>query len=401
MIKDAKIIIGANFGDEGKGLMTDYMCSKCEKPIVVRFNSGPQAGHTVERKDGSRHVYGHFGAGSTIGAPTFLSEYFVVNPLLYFKELESLISLGVSPKVYVDKTCLVTTPYDMIINQLIETIRNENRHGSCGLGFNETIERSKVNKYKITIGDIVSGDFKNKLLSIRDEYLPIRLKELGVDSIPYDFKEIIINDGLLNNFIQDSKRFYNNIVIADINSICKQFQTIVFEGAQGLMLHQNYKYFPHVTRSNTGVENVIDLINKLDCSFNEIEAVYITRSYLTRHGAGPLENELFGKVYDSIEDKTNIPNEFQGSLRFAPLDINVLSNNINFDFSKSKCSNIKKSIAITCLDQIDNNNAKYIVNGKLKESTTECFVEDMISMVKPEHCYLSFGPCRENVIVKK
>lgn len=401
MLKKAKIIIGANFGDEGKGLMTDYMCSKSENPIVVRFNSGPQAGHTVERKDGRRHVYGHFGAGSMVGAPTFLSEYFVVNPLLYFKELESLLNLAIIPKVYADKNCLVTTPYDMMINQLIETIRDDGRHGSCGLGFNETIERSKHEDYKITVENILCEDFKSKILAIRDDYLPKRLSKLGIDFIPSNFNEIITSNDLLDNFIIDANRFYNDITISDINTVCDDFETIIFEGAQGLMLHQSYKYFPHVTRSNTGIENVVDLIGKLNCDFDEIEAVYITRSYLTRHGAGPLENECFRKLYDGIVDNTNIPNEFQGSLRFAPLDLNVLTDNINFDFAKSKLINMKKSIAITCLDQIDNNKAKYIVDGHLKESSADMFVDNVLSVVQPERCYLSFGACRENITVKK
>lgn len=85
-MKEVKVIIGANFGDEGKGLMTDYFCNKCDNPIVVRFNSGAQAGHTVVTPDGNRHVFGHFGSGTFNNTPTFLSKYFVVNPLSFLKE---------------------------------------------------------------------------------------------------------------------------------------------------------------------------------------------------------------------------------------------------------------------------------------------------------------------------
>ena len=69
-MKNIKVVIGANFGDEGKGLMTDYFASKSNKSLVVRFNGGGQAGHTVTTKDGRRHVFHHFGSGIFAGADT-------------------------------------------------------------------------------------------------------------------------------------------------------------------------------------------------------------------------------------------------------------------------------------------------------------------------------------------
>jgi adenylosuccinate synthase len=95
----ARVVIGANFGDEGKGLLTDYLCAQ-GAGMVVRFNGGANAGHTVVTPDGKRHVFSHFGSGSFCDVPTFLSPYFVCNPVLFFHELETLHKLGVSPTVY-------------------------------------------------------------------------------------------------------------------------------------------------------------------------------------------------------------------------------------------------------------------------------------------------------------
>ena len=177
-MKEVKVIIGANFGDEGKGVMTEYTCRTSEKPIVIRFNSGSQAGHTVVTEDGIRHVFGHFGSGTFCNVPTYLSKYFVVNPLTFLKERDELIRKGANPIVYVDDECLITTPYDMLINQIVETSRGNNRHGSCGLGFNETLVRNRNTKYQLKIKDLGDKDIRVLLLKIGNEYINSRLEEL-------------------------------------------------------------------------------------------------------------------------------------------------------------------------------------------------------------------------------
>lgn len=88
----ARAVIGASFGDEGKGLVTDYLCAIQGAGIVVRFNGGAQAGHTVVTPDGLRHVHHHFGSGTLWGTPTFLSQFFIVNPIAFLAELLERLS---------------------------------------------------------------------------------------------------------------------------------------------------------------------------------------------------------------------------------------------------------------------------------------------------------------------
>lgn len=412
-MKEVKVIIGANFGDEGKGLMTDYFCNKCDNPIVVRFNSGAQAGHTVVTPDGNRHVFGHFGSGTFNNTPTFLSKYFVVNPLSFLKELNELREKGVNPQIYVDDECLITTPYDMIINQIVEVFRGKNNHGSCGLGFNETLVRNSKDGFKLKVKDILDMNLNQTkvyeiLMNIKNHYVTERLKELRVNNIDNEFKSILENNNLIFNFIEDIKKFIKNIKIISFKEINRNFTTLIFEGAQGLMLHENYKYFPHVTHSKTGIENVIEILNEVYSEFSNevknkvnIEVIYITRSYLTRHGAGPLPGELNYAPYNKIVDLTNIPNRFQGCLRFALLDLDLLNENIYNDFSKAINSgyNIRKSVAITCLDQIDTS-AKYILKKEFKEDNISNFIDDIINKINPYKCYLSSGASREKIQIK-
>ncbi|MEJ2125462.1 MAG: adenylosuccinate synthetase, partial [Alphaproteobacteria bacterium] len=137
-VPEAKAVIGAAYGDEGKGLITDALVASCgAAATVVRFNGGAQAGHTVTLPDGRRHVFHHIGSGTLAGAPTFLSRFFVANPILLATEIANLAAMGFTPSIAIDPDAPVTTPFDMMINQFAETARGSGRHGSCGLGFGE------------------------------------------------------------------------------------------------------------------------------------------------------------------------------------------------------------------------------------------------------------------------
>ena len=187
--KHAIAVIGANLGDEGKGLTTDYYCSAlgAEQSLVIRYNGGAQAGHTVEDPSSIRHVFGHFGSGTLIGSPTYLSEFFVTNPVLFNQEHEKLVSQNINPIIFIHPDCPVTTLYDMTINQLIENRRGKKAHGSCGVGFGETLARDEYNnsEFKITVSDLKNIELlKYKLNCIYEKWIPIRLKQLGINKLP-------------------------------------------------------------------------------------------------------------------------------------------------------------------------------------------------------------------------
>jgi adenylosuccinate synthase len=307
----ARVVIGANFGDEGKGLVNDYLCSQ-GAGIVVRFNGGAQAGHTVVTPAGERHVFRHIGSGTFLGVPTFLSQFFVCNPILFFEEREQLIKLGFHPEMYAHPDCLITTFMDMLINQFKETKRGNKRHGSCGIGFHETIVRSNLPELKITMSDLWNGGkrLESQLAEICGKYAQFRMGE------KFDSEQAI------GEFISCCQHFAECVNPLGIGQ-CKD---PVFEGAQGLLLSQdNKEFFPHVTHSFTGMKNVRVLCAQ--AGITEPEIYYVSRTYLTRHGAGPLPQEDAGLKY---EDDTNYPTRFQGSLRFAPLD-NALNNRCSED----------------------------------------------------------------------
>lgn len=324
----ARAVIGASFGDEGKGLIVDYLCATQGADAVIRFNGGAQAGHTVVTPDGRRHVFQHVGAGAYRGVPTYLSQFFVVNPILLRGELAALARLGVDATIYAHPECLVTTFADMLINQTLERRRGADRHGSCGVGFNETIERSRLPELKITLADLWNGGkrLEAQLAEICSKYAEWR------------------TGAPVPNFEAMAEAYRRECaLVADILQPAGMvFGDPIFEGAQGLLLDEDNKAFhPHVTRSKTGMHNV----RKLAAigGFRELEAYYVTRTYVTRHGAGPLPGEDPALRF---VDETNQPNEFQGELRFAPLDAGELIARCRAD-----CQDAKFHLAVTHCDQ--------------------------------------------------
>lgn len=352
------IVIGANYGDEGKGLMVDYLVRTNDASIVVRHNGGAQAGHTVVLPDGRRHVCQHFGAGTLAGAATYLSEHFVSNPILFVQELAKLQALGCAPKVHVHAYSVVTTPWDMMLNQAIEKYRVRTTgagHGSVGVGINETIRRSEYDRHTLYVGDFVnstSASILDKFRSIINRWVPFRLQEVGVpleSTEAVAIEELCMNENVMFAFFSDCRKFLDNVQIVYSDKEVLSGQTVVFEGAQGLALDQNNKEnFPHVTRSNTGVANALRIC--ASAGLDQPRVTYVTRTYLTRHGAGPLPGETIGL---SVVDLTNVDHEWQGKLRFAPLDKRAMCRRILLDAMPYASNMLSFDLAVTHTDELE------------------------------------------------
>jgi adenylosuccinate synthase len=347
----AKVVIGAGYGDEGKGLMTDALAaSSGPAATVVRFNGGAQAGHTVTLASGRRHVFHHLGSGTLAGARTFLSRFFVANPILFGPEIAALKSAGVTPRIMIDPDAPITTPYDMMINQIAERARGGSRHGSCGLGFGETLERHLRPQYRLAAGYLEKNALRS-LQTIRREWVPLRLSRLGLwPPNPGDLT-LLDDVAILEHWLEDAATFLDAVTIAGTASLSAA-DAVVFEGAQGLLLDQDRGAFPHVTRSNTGLKNVLTIA--AEAGIAHLDVTYVTRCYATRHGAGPLAHELPGPPHPDVIDTTNVPNPWQGPLRFGTLDLSILQRAVAADLSDAAKGAITVShgLAMTCLDQV-------------------------------------------------
>ncbi len=395
MPRKAEVVIGANFGDEGKGLVTDFLSARHSADVfVVRHNGGAQAGHTVVTPDGKRHVFKHFGSGTFAGARTILSRFYVCNPILFFREKELLNKSGVKPIVYIDPRATVSTPYDMMINQLAEDARGGNRHGSCGLGFGETVERNQWDQYGLQFKDLTSPQLKERLQFIQTNWVPQRLAALDIPPLSPEWQDRISSGQILNRYLEVVSDFLDEVTTFTPDVIGGTSH-IIFEGAQGLLLDQERGFFPHVTRSHTGIRNAVDLA--LDYGISKLEVTYVTRAYATRHGVGPFPHELENKPYSAIHDPTNVHNEYQGALRFGWLDLNLLQSSIQADLEYAPASiDLSYGIAVTCLDQIEDPHS-YILNGLTEKANAENFLGDIHKVCRPSFLIKSYGSTRQNI----
>lgn len=384
------VVIGAAFGDEGKGLTTHYLASRYgREAIVVRFNGGAQAGHTVVNNSSQRHIFKHIGSGTFAGATSYLSHFFVSNPILFLEEINNLHALGLKPNVYIDPASIVTTPYDMMINQIIEEFRGGRRHGSCGVGFSETIERNLNSTYSLKIADLENPNKLTHILqSIRKEWLPYRLNILKVNRISEQWQNIIKSEEIFQFFLHQLSIFLELITVSnlDLSTINKP---LIFEGAQGLMLDQERGWFPHVTRSYTGLKNVLALIKGIDNP--KLNVNYVTRCYLTRHGAGPLPFEIEDLPYKNVNDQTNLTNTYQGALRYAWFNLTLLKSFIQKDHQKLNSSiTINPHLVITCLDQADDQ-ITFVENNKIFKVSQQQFLDKTATTIGISSMFCSYG----------
>lgn len=345
----AQGVIGGMYGDEGKGMMTcllsKAMIERYGQCTVARYNSSAQAGHTVEH-EGKRHVFHHLGSGSLVGANTYLGPKFVAHPMLFHAEADQLHKLGGNTQVFIDPRCLVSTPYDILINQAIEKQRGNGRHGSCGIGFGETIERSEKGNLILTVDDLRNPLRTREMLdTIRVDYLPKRLAALGL--APECVNPWRMDEGLLDRFMEDARFFLMRVQLADPEFLSNN---TVFEGAQGLALDEELGHFPYVTRSKTGLPYLTQLCE--EASVEQVDLHYGTRAYTTRHGAGPLMHE--GRpTPPGFNDQTNLSNDYQGSIRLAHLDPALLATLVARDLERHQGGvHLRHGFWVSCLDQM-------------------------------------------------
>lgn len=245
------------------------------------------------------------------------------------------------------------------------------RHGSCGVGINETIVRCST-AFATTVRDLYRpSHLKDKLHAIRTQYIPERLAALGIPFMDMG------SDAYVEHFLDAAAAFVQSVNIDKDTQAMNAFPAIVFEGAQGLLLDEDHKFFPHVTRSKTGLRNVVDLAKEAE--IEALDVTYVTRTYMTRHGAGPFPSEDAALSY---RDDTNVPHDFQGTLRFGNLDIDLLSEAIRTDLGEAKDMQVNVGLAVTHMDQVSNGGA---------------IVKALVEELSPSRLYWSHGPKRSDI----
>jgi len=325
-------VIGAGFGDEGKGMVISSLCQQHPDALVVRFCGGQQAGHHVMLPNGLDHVFSNFGSGTLQGNPTYWSSHCTIDPIGIINELNVLLSKGIHPILFLNEMCPVTTPYEKYFNQRHEKLTN---HGSCGVGVGQTIQRQE-DHHSIRVMDLLYPSvLKMKIELLKQYYSDAGFASYtsGIDIPQFlDYCLMLVKDGHIK--IIQNRPHYN---------------ILIFEGSQGLLLDQNYGFFPHVTRANTGTTNVLKHLGfKSDRAERpDINIYLVTRSYQTRHGNGPMTNQGLGRLWNNPHEG-QIVGGWQGEFRQSALDLDLLKYAIHSDWLIKQRRDI--SLVITCMD---------------------------------------------------
>ncbi|AHJ99683.1 adenylosuccinate synthetase [Hymenobacter swuensis] len=360
----AWVVVGLGFGDEGKGLATDYLCREFPGALVVRFNGGPQAGHTVVAADGRRHVFSSFGAGTLRGAPTYWSRYCPVAPGPLLREYAALRELGVQPRLLLDGRCPVITHYDVLWNRVLETTRGASRHGSCGQGFGATVERQETTPLRLYAQDLAFPEvYEHKLHQIRAHYRTRIQQETSFDfdHLDHDAEDLRFAGYARRLQVLGQEGAVEIVREAEVLAPTAQWPALVFEGAQGVLLDQEFGLFPHVTRSYTTSRNALELLARHRPA-TAARLLYVSRAYHTRHGAGPLPHAETPVPLINHEQETNQYNDHQEHFRRAPLSVSLLNYALQCDAHYSVDAD--KYLLLTCLDQLPDGQIPAYVDGR-------------------------------------
>lgn len=373
---NCQAVIGAGFGDEGKGKVVSYLCSHLEKPLVIRFSGGHQAGHHVVIDNNLSHVFSNFGSGTLQGIDTYWSKYCTIDPVGILNELDILKKKGVNPALYIDGKCPVTTPMDKRQNL---KWNNLHEHGTCGVGFGQTLKREE-DRYSLLFSDLFNKSVFNIKLNLIKRYYDVDSNNNNIEYRKYLDQ--------INNFVLDCISLIASEHIKITDSFPDNgYSDYLFEGSQGLLLDQDVGFFPHVTRANTGTKNILSM------GFNPY--VYlVTRAYQTRHGNGPMTNE-------SLEHNIK-PNPFeqqekdgtQGKFRVSPLDLDLLKYGIERD---DHIKSNSYTLVTTCMDLIQDSFILTIEGESLYFKNEEAFIDTIEKFLNIKYVAVSRTPLAHRI----
>ncbi|MGY2120840.1 adenylosuccinate synthetase [Nocardia gipuzkoensis] len=306
------IVVDLGFGDAGKGATVDWLCapeSGFDVAAVVRFNGGAQAAHNVIA-DGRHHTFAQFGSGTFAGVPTLLSRHMLVEPIALAAEARRLAALGVRDPLSllrIDGRALLTTPVHIAANRAREDARGSARHGSCGRGIGETAGYALAHDAP-TVSDCLRPTvLRRKLRRLAAFYAPL------IASSDHRYEPI-------DDLVEMYREFAGAVSVVGDDQLARFARQgrLVFEGAQGVLLDEWRGLHPHTTWSTVEPRNARAMLAEIGASGYVLG---VTRTYQTRHGAGPFPTEVPGL---DLPEPHNAAGRYQGAFRLGHLDAVLL-----------------------------------------------------------------------------
>ena len=279
------VIIGTQWGDEGKGKVVDLLTDKAD--AVVRFQGGHNAGHTLVI-DGNQTVLHLIPSGILReNVRCLIGNGVVLSPSALLKEIAELEASGlnVNSRLGLSESCTLILPYHIALDQARELARGKKAIGTTGRGIGPAYE-DKVSRRGIRLGEMMdTGHFKERLREVMD-YHNFALEHFYKQA-PVDYQEVLdeclVQADKLRDLVED--------VPGALHRLRKEGKSVMYEGAQGALLDIDHGTYPYVTSSNTTSGGAA---TGTGTGPRELDYVLgIVKAYTTRVGAGPFPTELF------------------------------------------------------------------------------------------------------------
>lgn len=283
------IVVGAQWGDEGKGKLVDVLAEQSD--VVVRFNGGGNAGHTVKH-EGQKYFFHYLPSGILHGKTCILGTGVVINPKELLKEIFSFNEQGFNPEIRVSARAHVIFPHHEKIDA-----HKGGKIGTTGRGIGPTYSQ-KTERVNLRILDIIHDNAEARIREAIGS-LESDLVAEGIYSseefaeylrtVPGEYAEA---GQTLNPYVTDTEALVQEATSAG--------RRILFEGAQGAMLDLNYGTYPFVTSCNTIAAGAYTGGGAVPGT--EMRILGITKAYTTRVGAGPFPTELMDQTGDDLRE---------------------------------------------------------------------------------------------------
>ncbi|WP_137601402.1 adenylosuccinate synthase [Paucilactobacillus nenjiangensis] len=289
----AVVIVGSQWGDEGKGKMTDYLSQ--DASVIVRYQGGNNAGHTIVF-DGETYKLHLIPSGIFFSDKlSVIGNGVVVNPKALIEELTYLEDKGVNPSgLRISSRSHVTLPYHILLDECQEKAKGKLKVGTTNKGIGPTY-MDKAARVGIRIADLLDKDiFAEKLKLNLEEKNQLFEKIYNVEPLKFDdiFEEFYGYGQQIKQYVTDTSVL--------VNDALDNGENVLFEGAQGVMLDIDHGTYPYVTSSNPIAGGVTTGVG---IGPNKIETILgISKAYSTRVGDGPFPTELTDEVGDYIRE---------------------------------------------------------------------------------------------------
>jgi adenylosuccinate synthase len=304
-------IVGAQLGDEGKGALVDRWGGPAD--VVVRFQGGDNAGHTVVH-DGTRYELSLVPSGAVRGKTGVLGNGCVVNPRTLFDEVDGLRERGLDPDVRVARRAHVIMPYHRVLDGAEEGEKADDdlAAGTTGRGIGPTYE-DKAGRRGVRVGDLLDPE------ALRDRlaYVVPRTRRLaeavygldldGETDLPVDLADAFDLDWLHETYADYGRRLREEEMTVDCGDYLATRRAdgdrVLFEGAQGTSLDLDHGGYPYVTSSNPTAGGAATGTGLGPGVAGGGEVVGVVKAYLSKVGEGPMPTELDGPFADQIREE--------------------------------------------------------------------------------------------------